>query len=223
MHPLSRLVLAPQASAGEPRQLGLGAEKTQALACGRRIAAGPCHEAQKTLLVAVTQAAPEDGSGWLVTGAEHGPAHVALVVLGARQGQRLHDEEGALRVAARAGGSRQRLGPGQVAVEQSARELVGRARGQLAQLQHEVVRDLGQARPQLVLLFILVDSDAVLVTHAGVVRGAASIASSEGLQPHERGRHELRVRGHGETPWAEKGGCRFSLDLGPRCLVLHGT
>ena len=50
-----------------------------------------------------------------MAGAEQGPANIALVVLGARQGQRLHDQEGVLRIAAVTRGCGQRLGPGQVA------------------------------------------------------------------------------------------------------------
>ena len=156
-----------------------------------------------------------------MAGTKQGPADIALVVLRARQRDWLHDQEGVLRVAARACGGGQRFGPGQVVVEQSAGKLVGRAQSQLAQLGDEVARDLGESGSQLMRLLVLVNRETALVAHAGVGQGAGWVRCGEGLDSHERWRHELGIGGDWKTPLAEKGLCRFFCDLGPRCLFLH--
>src|SRR5205823_404005 len=137
------------------------------------------------------EALPEAALRPLLAGAEQRPPDAALVVLGAREGQRTQEDE--TLVGQVAGLLREAERPVGVVDELLGRDAVaGPAAGQAGEGLDELTADLLQAGPQRQRLLVLRDAPAPRVVVGERQRLAARVRVR--LEAEARRRHELGVR-----------------------------
>jgi hypothetical protein len=165
------------------------------------------------------EAAPHRPRRAVVARPEQRPPIVALVVLAARQRERAdHDQ----RIVAEPAVLR-RLGelrrPRRVVLEHRARQRVGLAAHELAELEHEVIGDAIEPGLEVVRLLVLVDVERRGVAAAERRRPVRALDRVR-LDADVRRRHRLGVRPHREPAVAVKRAACFRLD--PIPWLAHG-
>ena len=169
----------------------------------RRGPGHPRQHAREAFLILVAKTAPESRRGAIVTRAEQGPTNIALVVLGARQGQRQRDGNLAIRQAPLRSGFGQLGRPGRVVGEQGARQTVGRSGLQLAELDQHARGHVRQAGHKLLCLLVFGHVEGILDGGHGRRRGTAPVRLVR-LDAHPWRRHQLGIGGQRKAPVARE-------------------